>query len=77
MKGELRSRMRQVIRSPNFLLYIAATFILNDDVESAEAELAKGHSTFHNVGVTAPLGLEPASGLCKLIWGPNSWGKEW
>jgi hypothetical protein len=30
----------------------AATFILNDDVDSAEAGLAKGTSTFHNVRVS-------------------------
>ncbi|KAJ5246896.1 hypothetical protein N7468_001879 [Penicillium chermesinum] len=35
-----------------------ATFILNDDVESAENELAKGNSTFHNVGVTFPGGRD-------------------
>jgi hypothetical protein len=33
---------------------IAATFILNDDVDSAEDGLANGKSTFHNVGA-APL----------------------
>ncbi|KAF7719379.1 Uncharacterized protein PECH_004873 [Penicillium ucsense] len=42
----------------------AATFILNDDVDSAEAGLAEGTSTFHNLGrgmvafVRATLGFE-------------------
>jgi hypothetical protein len=42
----------------------AATFILNDDVDSAEAGLAKGTSSFHNLGkgmvafVRATLGFE-------------------
>lgn len=31
------------------ILSTAATFILNDDVDSAEAGLAKGTSSYHNV----------------------------
>lgn len=34
---------------------IAATFILNDDVDSAEDGLSKGTSTFHNVGTASLL----------------------
>lgn len=50
MQGKLPCLMLQLSeQQTNRTISIAATFILNDDVDSAEAGLAKGTSSFHNV----------------------------
>lgn len=51
MKGTC-STMPALIHLPT-RFETAATFILNDDVESAEDGLAKGTSTFHKVGAAS------------------------
>ena len=50
---------------------IAASLILNDDVDGAETELDKGISSFHNVRLLFPL-----VGGFLLIYLLYSWEKE-
>lgn len=42
--------LRPGVFCTDFHSRLAATLILNDDVDGAEDGLAKGTSTFHNVG---------------------------